>query len=253
MALNVYADDCGVTSPKWSRAFAIGCGGRVVHGGPFDPSQPFAFWGSPKLWGYFIEALERVPAWYYGDKGFFGRGQYFRCARNAMQFDGASGDDDPRRFRRFNIPIKDWRASGSHILICPNSEVFFGLHGFARGEWIARTVEMLRRYTDRPLRVRWKADAVKRPLEHDLKGCWAVVTFVSNAAVFAALAGVPVFCTGPCAGLTMGSNDLTAIERPVFPQVREAWAARLANNQWTLDEMRRGLLWQSIGEQCRSN
>lgn len=242
----VYAAPGESTSPKWCAAFAQGCGGKVQVGGPFL-SGPMAFWGSPQLWPQFLEAKTDGRTWYYGDHAFFGRGQFYRCARNAFQFDGRSGNDDPTRFAKFGIPIQDWRKSGDHVLLCPNSEVFFGLHGVKRGQWVKETTDLLRLHTDRPIRVRWKSEVPRRPLEVDLKGCWAVVTYVSNAAVMAILAGVPAICTAPCAGLTMGTGDLARIESPVMPEGREAWAARLANNQWAFGEMRRGDLWRAIG------
>lgn len=241
-----YAAPGESTSPKWSAAFAQGCGGRVQVGGPFHPG-PLAFWGSPLLWSEFLRAKADGRIWYYGDHAFFGRGRYYRCARNSVQFDGRWGDDDPSRFRKFNIPIVGWRKSGSHILVCPNSETFLSLYGFARGQWVAETVAELKRNSDRPIRVRWKTEANTRSLRDALKDCWAVVTFVSNAAVEAILAGVPAICTAPCAGLTMGGADIEKIESPPMPTGREAWAARLANNQWSLDEMRRGDLWRVIG------
>lgn len=236
------------TAPRWSAAFAKGCKGKVRGGSTFDRGRPFAFWGQPALWNEFVEVRDECPSWYYGDHAFFGRGRFYRCARNAMQFTGQSGNDDPARFRQFNIPVRDWRRAGGHILLCPNSEAFFRLHGFEPGQWVGETSAALRLSSDRPLRVRWKSEAVRRPLEEDLRDCWAVVTFVSNAAVTAALAGVPVFCTAECAGSTMGSGDLYQIEAPAMPEGRERWAARLANHQWTLDEMRSGALWNAIGE-----
>jgi hypothetical protein len=235
------------TAPKWSAAFAKGCGGKVT-APPFDPVRPFAFWGQPRLWREFVAARETCPAWYYGDHAFFGRGRFYRCAKGQLQFRGDDGDDDPARFRQFGVPVRDWRSGGSHILLCPNSEAFLSLQGFASGQWVSETIAAIRRHSDRPIRVRWKSEAVKRPLEEDLRNCWAVVTLVSNAAVMAILAGVPAFCTADCAGLTMGSGDLAAIEQPAMPEGRERWAARLANHQWTLDEMRRGALWNAIGE-----
>lgn len=235
------------TAPKWSAAFAQGCKGEV-RAVPFEQGRPFAFWGQPKLWKDFVAARETCRTWYYGDHAFLGRGRYYRCARNAMQFTGASGDDDPARFRSFNIPVRDWRKAGTHILLCPNSEAFFGLHGFAQGEWVKETIEKLREHTDRPIRVRWKREAAARPLGEDIRDCWAVVTFVSNATVMAVLAGVPAFCTADCAGATMGSRELAVIEAPAMPEGRERWAARLANHQWTLEEMRAGALWNAIGD-----
>ena len=235
------------TAPKWSQAFARGCGGELKCMRRFDAGRPFAFWGQPQLWREFLAAKGTAGTWFYGDHAFFGRGRYYRCARNAYQFAGDVGEDDPARFRQFGIPVRDWRAGGSHILLCPNSETFFGLHGFAPGQWLAETTAQIRRHSDRPIKVRWKSDAADRPLVEDLKDCWAVVTFMSNAAVIGILAGVPAFCTAACAGRTMGSGDLAAIERPAMPEGRERWAARLANHQWTLDEMRAGALWNAIG------
>jgi hypothetical protein len=247
--LPVYLEQGAVgAAPKWSAAFAKGCHGEVRDGATFGRGLPFAFWGQPALWQEFLVAREESPSWYYGDHAFFGRGRFYRCVRNAMQFTGRSGNDDPARFRRFNITVRDWRRTGRHILLCPNSEVFFGLHGLEQGQWVRETTAVLRRYSDRPVRVRWKSDTAQLPLEDDLRDCWAVVVFVSNAAVGAALAGVPVFCTAECAGLTMGSGDLSQIEAPAVPDGRERWAARLANHQWTLDEMRAGALWNAIGE-----
>lgn len=68
---------------------------------------------------------------------------------------------------------------------------------------------------------------------------------MSNIAVDAVIAGIPVFCTGPCAGLTMGLSDLSKIESPVRPE-REQWLYTLAANQWTFEEMKRGELWNVI-------
>jgi hypothetical protein len=241
-------EDAIGTAPRWSAAFAIGCKGQLRVGAAFEHSRSFAFWGQPSLWQSFLAARRTSPAWYYGDHAFFGRGRFYRCARNAMQFTGRTGDDAPARFRQFGIPVMDWRRAGSHILLCPNSEPFFGLHGFELGQWVRETTSLIGSCSDRPVRVRWKSEAARRPLEEDLRDCWAVVTYSSNAAVMAALAGVPVFCTGECAGLTMGSGDLSQIEAPATPEGRERWSARLANHQWTLDEMRAGALWNAIGE-----
>lgn len=240
----IYPNALG-TAPRWSNAFAKGCGGHVQSAPPFNVDAPIAFWGEPRLWREFVTARDKVPTWYYGDHAFFGRGRYYRCARNAMQFDGSTGDDDLARFRLFKISVKDWRSSGSHILLCPNSEEFLQHHGFAVGQWIKDSSAALRAHTDRPIRVRWKTDA--KPLDEDLRDCWAVVTFTSNCAVLAALHGVPVICTAACAGLKMGSSDLSSIEHPAMPEGRERWAARLANRQWTLDEMSAGALWSAIG------
>lgn len=233
------------TSPRWSQAFARGCGGRAQQGGALRPG-PVAFWGSPQLWHLLEQARSERRTFYYGDHAFFGRRRYFRCAKNKFQHDGLSGDDDPKRFRLFGIPVKDWRKRGGPILLCPNSAGFFELHGTSAATWISDVTNELGRYTDREIIIRWKNDK-QAPIGEALRGAWAVVTFMSNAAVDAILAGVPAICTAPCAGLSMSTGDLSRIENLPMPEGREQWAARLANNQWTLDEYAKGHAWQVLG------
>lgn len=233
------------TAPLWGRAFAKGCGGELIHGGYMLPGA-IAMFGHEALEPMLRQAQAEGRTWYYGDHAYFGRGQYFRCTRNAMQHAGLEGDADPRRFASFGIPIKPWRKSGSHIVLCPNSESFLSRYGAPN--WVEETIAALKAVTDRKIVLRWKVHAQAHPLARDLAGAWAVVTFTSNSAVEAVLAGVPAFCTAPCAGAAMSSANLQAIEAPVMPDGRLAWAARLANNQWTLEEMAAGKLWQAIGD-----
>lgn len=233
------------TSPRWCKAFAKGCGGELIHGGHLMPGA-VAMFGHEKLEPMLFEAQRQGRTWYYGDHAYFGRGEYFRCTRNAMQHAGLEGDADPARFRRFGIPVKPWRQAGSHIVLCPNSESFLARYGAPN--WVDETMAALKAVTDRKIVLRWKAHAQARPLARDLVDAWAVVTFTSNSAVEGVLAGVPAICTAPCAASAMSSADLADIEAPPMPDGREAWAARLANNQWTLDEMAAGKLWRAIGE-----
>lgn len=240
-----YIGGTGGTAPPWCRAFAKGCGGEWQLGGSLREGA-VAMFGHERLEPMLAEAQAQGRTWYYGDHAFFGRGKYFRCAKNAYQFVGLAGDDNPARFLKFGIPVKPWRSSGSHILLCPNSESFLTRYGSPN--WVADTVAALKSVTDRKIVLRWKTHADKRPLARDLVDAWAVVTFTSNSAVEAILAGVPAICTAPCAGASMGGTDLQSIEAPVMPDGRLEWASRLANHQWTLEEMAAGQLWRAIGE-----
>ena len=242
MTPTVYWKGTG-TAPLWAKAFANGCpGAEVQEGGPLRDG-PVAMFGHPQLEPMLDQARQANRRWYYGDHGYFGRGRFYRCTVNALQHDGLQGNDDPKRFRSFRVPVRDWRKSGGHILLCPNSPSFLERHGHAN--WVEATTRELRSHSDRNIRVRWKDS--RTPLVADLRDCWSVVTFTSNAAVEAVLAGIPVFATVHCAASAMGLSDLSKIETPAMPADREAWAARLANNQWALAEMARGDLWRAIG------
>ena len=84
------------------------------------------------------------------------------------------------------------------------------------------------------------------PIQQALAGAWCLVTYVSNAAVDAVIAGVPVICLGQCAGLLMGSSDIRDVANPPTPHGREEWLAQLVANQWTLDEIASGEAWRVL-------
>lgn len=236
-------------------AFAEGCGWRL--------RQPHEHTGGPiaaygRLRGC-NEMIERAKAegrdWWLIDRGYFRASRdadytgYFRITRSAMQHDGA-GVSDGQRFGRLRLHLRDWRTSGSHVLVCPPTDIFGRLSGFDAQEWTRRTLLQLAQVTDRELRVREKprgaVQGPKTPLSADLRDCWALVTHSSNAAVEALVLGVPVFCTDPCAAQRMGRSDLSLIEDPLYPIDRHPWASVLADNQFLLSEMRSGLAWRML-------
>jgi len=235
------------TSPLWCKAFSKGCGGDICDDGELRPG-PVAMFGSARLWGILEQAQGEGRDWFYGDHGYFGRFRYYRITRNDYQHRGV-GIPDFARFRAHNIPIRPMRSGGRHILICPPDEKFARLMRFNAGKWLSHTLEILRTHTSRPLIVRSRAQAASgRPLAEDLIDCWALVTYMSNAATEAILNGIPVFCLGRCSASSMGSRDLSLIERPILPgvELREHWAAVLAANQWTLPEMADGTAWRAL-------
>lgn len=236
------------TSPRFARAFALGCKGVVCYGATLQPGS-VAMFGSPQRWAMLQEAFRQTRTIYYGDHAFFGRGQYYRIARNAYQVDGTA-PATPERFSRFNRPVQSWRTSGAHILVCPQSAVYFGLFGIDVDAWIASVVNTLKPHTDREIRVRWKRDDT--PISEDLKDAWAVVVFSSNAAVDALIAGVPVFVLADFAATRrMGLSDLSEIESPICPDGRDPFLWALADNQWTLAEIEQGIAWQALTTQER--
>ena len=231
------------TSPRFAHAFAHGCRGRATEADSLQPG-PIALFGSPRRWHLLQDAIARGRTWYYADHAYFGRGLYFRITKNAYQHDGRS-DASPKRFERFGLTVRPWRTVGAHIVVCPQSDVYFSLHGLDASRWVADVSAALRRHTDRELRVRWKRDPT--PIAADLQGAWAVVVFSSIAAVDALVAGVPVFVLAPFAATRrMGLDDLSRIESPIYPDDRDPFLWSLAANQWTLDEIEHGLAWRVL-------
>jgi hypothetical protein len=234
-----------------SRAFAAGCGGKVVPPAPLLPGTFVSYGVLRGLLPTFRQAVAEGRSWVYIDNAYFRRSGsdmqgYFRVTRNALQHDG-SGSAKPDRWRRLGLEIKPWRKDGSHILICPPDAIYGRLWGLDVDRWLGSTTAMLKTATDRPIEVR-RRDSLRKakPFREALRDSWAVVTHQSNAAVEALLAGIPVFCTGACAAAGMGRSDPAMIEDPLLPDDRERWAAVLAANQWTVSEMADGTCWRGL-------
>lgn len=237
-----YAVRDELTSPKWARAFAKGCGARVAVRDELEAGA-VALFGSPRRQRLLDQAKAEGRTWFYGDHAYFRRHEFYRCTRNAMQHDG-HGEGDPRRLERLEVRIRGWRKDGTDVLLCPNSPAFFEGQGLRADVWIRETVAELRRHTDRPIRVRFKNDG--GDLEQALRGAWATVVYVSVSGMHSALAGIPCFATAPCASLSFGSSDLSRIESPARPDNRHELASVLANQQWTLLEMANGKAWEAV-------
>jgi hypothetical protein len=195
------------------------------------------------------EARAKGRQWVYADRGYFRAtygndySGYFRLTRNAWQTSGFKYRPDPKRWERLLLNIAPWRH-GRHVLVCPPGDPFTrAVGGFDADQWLADVLKRLQSSTDRPIRIRRKPKpgSGAAPLAMDLQDCHALVTYMSNTAVEAVLAGVPVFTTGACAATVMGKTDLTQIENPAYPDTRLQLAQSLACNQWTLDEIKRGL------------
>jgi hypothetical protein len=235
------------TSERWVEAFSQGCGGKVSYNNVMLPNHPVAMFGDPTLHTLLGHARDQGRDWYYGDHAYFRRRVYYRITKNAWQHD-TRGEAHPARWERLGIKIEPWRKHGEKILLCPQSSRFFELHGLNHTQWVRDTMEVLHRYTDRPIEIRYKSDGLQTE-EHfwqSLHDAYAVVVYTSVAGVQAAIHGVPCFATHECASKYFGTDDLSKIESPVRPDDRERMAWVLANNQWTMEEIAQGLAWEHI-------
>lgn len=144
----------------------------------------------------------------------------------------------PERWNALGVDLEPWRATGEHILVCPNRP--FGAPGRAMPpDWPGTVCRKLRALTKREVRLRPHPgnNAPAKPLAEDLAGAWAVVIWSSSAGVHALVAGVPVICEAPywiCRDATGGTVD-----NPAMPD-RLSALRRLAWGQWSLAEIASG-------------
>lgn len=200
----------------------------------------------------------------------------FRVGVNGVFFDTADfnnhlapGDRWTLLQRRLRIDVSPYRQSGRHVLVLGQVPGDASLHGTDILGWMHDTATELRRLTDRPIVLRPHPASGKRDLEafaaafhgdrqisldHPPKGtlatalrdCWAAVAFSSSGTVDALLRGIPAIALdrGNIAW-PVTDHDLAAIERPTLYD-RERWLHELAYTQWSLDEIRDGVVWRHL-------
>jgi len=214
-------DPLETTGPALIRGLQYGSMDRLKE--CWANGHPYYFCDS----GYF-RAFDRQPrAWY-------------RIVPNSFQQNWINDVPDDR-FKKLRVPLRDWKH-GRDILVCPPYAKWVP-DLFGVDDWLDRVLSQLNKYTDRPIRVRPKY--TEGTIWEALEGCHALVTFYSNTAVDAIVAGVPVFVPRGNQASPVGLTDLSEIENPIYPD-REKWAYSLAYGQYNLDEMESGEAWEIV-------
>jgi hypothetical protein len=239
-------------------------------------SGPVAMYGiQPETFPHWLQCRRQGRDFYYIDNAYLSPGHtddsYVRITKNALQCSGY-GDSDLKRLAAHEVEIKDWReptfehtAGARKILITCQSGWWYIQHGTTLNVWVNSVIDEIREYTSRPIKVRLKPRSAYEqepnvrfcddvtapddqiPFEDDLAEAFCVVTHSSNTAIEAILQGVPAFVLGQSAAQPMACNDLKLIEAPLMGYAdRWNWAGVLADNQWTLKEIREGKAWADL-------
>ena len=201
-------------------------------------------WRTGKQWraaGYRVLVLERG---YIGDR----LGKYSSLAWNGLNGRGTFPeypDDGGERFRACGFNLGAKRNGGEYTLIIGQVATDAAVSGVNIREWYAQAIEIAEAEYGLPVLFRPHPDDVSRGLARhnatladDLSGAAHVVTYSSNAAVDALLAGIDTVAVD--AGSMAYGVAGTAIGAAANFDAREEWAYRLAWKQWTLDEIASG-------------
>lgn len=233
------------------KAFAAGCGGTVVEDNTLRDGDAF-FYGvddsNAHIWRAVLSDHSRN--FWYIDNAYFDkvRETYFRITRNMLQCAGV-GTSDGKRFAALDIEVKPWRNGGKHVLICPQSNSFMRFPVGYRGDWVNDVSREIAFVSNRPICIRpWQRNKGEqaRSLLADLVDAHCVVVWSSAAAITAALNGVPVIVQGQSAASAI-SGSVLELEKLPQPD-RTSWLGVLADNQWTLTEMTKGIAWRSLNQ-----
>ena len=176
-----------------------------------------------------------------------------------------------------NLVVKDWRTKGEYVLVMlqrPGDSSLVNLlkkHGSYEG-FVTFTLNEIKKYTDRPIRVRMHPSRIDRQrailetfdvqvsenlqgagllsggagLQEDFDNAWCVVGFNSNGLTESIMEGIPTFSMCPSSMAWDCSNkDLANIENPIMFE-RQQWLNNLALCQWREDECLAGLPWEHL-------
>jgi hypothetical protein len=184
---------------------------------------------------------------------------------------------DPQRWiniqKELGVTLKPWRTQGDHILMCLQRDGGWSMAGWDVVDWALRTIQILRRHTRRPIRIRahpgdkrarkYSDRLIKlctgrqlgpvslstpgSSLENDFANCWAVVNHNSSPAVAAAIEGIPVFVTDAdrSQARDVANRDLAKIENPNMPD-RLPWVQRISQFHWSHQEIQDGTAWRHM-------
>ena len=219
-----------------------------------DPVSNSMFWGFVNNNLEMVKKLEaRNHHYWYTDTPYLGRfdnnnlrpnNHYWRVCKNAIHVSFLKGCK-PDRFEKFGINIKAPAFAGKYVLVCPSSD---GINAYLdEPNWTVEIMEQIKRYTDRPIKIRHKPrgrgtsgpSEAKVPLSEDLKEAWCVVTSCSISAVEAICEGVPVFCHDKSFATDVANTELADIENPYYGGP-EPWLYSLAYQQFTPEELGNG-------------
>jgi hypothetical protein len=153
------------------------------------------------------------------------------------------------RFESWNTEIKSWQTNGDFILLCPSSDTMTRyFYGVSQKQWMQDTYNEIRKYTNMPIRVRYKPRKKGRSgpqvetvsMQQDLVGCHALVTSASLAAIDSLLEGVPVFSNcKQCPSAWVTNTDISNINNIAYNN-REELFYNLAYKQYSIQEFKNG-------------
>jgi len=220
---------------------AAGGSAQVCAGAPQGlESGAAVFYGvTPETQHLWQQAQAEGRDWYYIDNSYFDktRGIYYRITRNAVQKRGIDQSGGHRR-AALGIRVQPMRTGGEHVVVCLQSPQFMKtVAGIAPEQWFDSLREQLKSHAALPIVLRgWSGNKAVQAstLAKDLKQAALLATWSSTAAVEALIAGVPVQVSEQSAAWG------------IKPEQRDCWIDTLADNQWTLEEIKNGTAWRQL-------
>ena len=261
---------------KWSDCLSHQIWPHIEQGWKDTDKNVHFFWGlGANNIGLIKECESKGEEWWYVDVGYFTEqitrypipqihnkdNTYFRIVKGSIHTVGGihTGDTtrlDILRDKGIVEVYPGWAIGRKKILVCPSSPtVSYYINNMDQQDWIDTTVADLKKYTKREIVVRNKPRPNNKwwnkPILEDLKDTYCLVTNMSLAAVDAVTHNVPAIAHQRNVASHVTSRDISKIEEPFKPDVKtlKAWMTVLSEHQFTLDEIGRGVAYESLKKQ----
>ncbi|WP_430436863.1 hypothetical protein [Oceanibaculum nanhaiense] len=235
------------------------CGDAAIivdHGPPPPGVHAYAGWGWRRCQKHRRAGLKLLCM----ERGYLGD----RMCWTSLGWGGLNGNADfcapqdpgPERYEAHYTPLAPWREAGDYVLIMGQVPGDMSLQGRDLRPWYVQMAREAAEAYGLPVFLRPHPSAVRRnlwkgcgvpemggDLDEALAGAHVVVTWNSNSATDAVVAGVPALTMDrgavawPVTGHSIGDR--------IRPD-RSAWAHRLAWCQWSLAEIADGTAWRQL-------
>lgn len=205
-----------------------------------------------------------------------GVARYWRIGLNGFlkdEADYANSNSDPGRWECIaeeqGIRLQGWNTTGDHVVIMLQKPTDASLRGCDMHQWCGSMIEQTKRYLPgapivvrpHPLDKEAQPDYTAlgcvvstAPIEEDLEGARAVITYTSLSAIESVCAGIPTW--------TMDKGSLCYdITNHSLHRLPDPWLAHeddveqlmydLAYTQWTLAELKSGKPWMRLRDRWK--
>lgn len=166
------------------------------------------------------------------DHGFLRRDQGYRYVVKNGELPKASSN---ARFKALGLKFESRRKPDGHILFCEQNH---------HKDWQNAALGSLVECKNPVREIRTRKPNSKTPLQEDIEGAYAIVSYNSTCLYEGLLAGLKVFCAPECPASAVGVTDVSKIEsedEPTSQQKAQAFMNKLSYAQWRLDELRMGI------------
>lgn len=179
--------------------------------------------------------------------------KFYRITKNAENYnkliDWKKDVDLERRVQKIlkqkdlGIDINFYKKhNGQDIIILPPTDFICNLYHYgSTNEWIEKTINEIKKHTDRNIIIKRKEDK-QYSLESLYEKAYCIVSSQTTAVIDSLIKGIPSFCEDISCAKPLSKINLSQIETPHYPTYEEVenWIGSLLCCQYTIEEIFNG-------------